>query len=110
MLRQYGGETGRPADVQGWGFLGFNADTFPLNPRSHPMKALIGAFVLTCLGLTVVAEDVVTTTTTKTTTSTEVVPSKPKAKDCHGYTKTYRRARKDAVREARAEVREEYGR
>lgn len=74
------------------------------------MKSLIVAFAVACLGLTVLAEDIVTTTTTKTTTSTEVVPTPKKAKDCHGHTKTRRRARKDAVREARAEVREEYSR
>jgi hypothetical protein len=110
MRRPYGGVIGRPADVQGLAFLGFNAETFPHSPRSLPMKSLIIAFAVACLGLTVLAEDVVTTTTTKTTTSTEVVPTPKKAKDCHGHTKTRRRARKDAVREARAEVREEYSR
>lgn len=74
------------------------------------MKPFLVAFALCCLALTCAADDVVTTTTTKTTTSTEVVPTPSKAKDCHGHTKTRRRARKDAVRAARAEVREEYSR
>jgi hypothetical protein len=73
------------------------------------MKPFLLALVLACVAITVVAEDVVTTTTTKTTTSTEVVPSKPVAKDCHGRPVSRHRARKDAVRNARYEVRKAYG-
>jgi hypothetical protein len=72
------------------------------------MKFVYGFLVLACVAATVVADDVVTTTTTQTTTSTEVVPSKPVAKDCHGRPVSRRRARKDAVRNARYEVRKAY--